>query len=361
MITEIMTLLIAVGAVMIFVVWNQSKKRRQNVEERREVEESTGKLKQELEKTATEIIGRMESQVSNLEDLLDESEKNRTILEGRVAELKKLLRKSEGQSTEIRDLLAKLEEASDNIEDLQRKLEVAEKKIAMYISMPMQMPMQSTMMPITTPLMTPMMTPMMTAPPPAPLPNVPSPISPPPILSSRQSTASSASVSSNNLSPSSIKTNSAIPKTVSDSPKETKKNIKESEPEDNEANDFAKMLQKSMINEKTETKPVVKTLDRRRIVVPSKTNQRINVISSEQPVKIESQRSNTLKSSTISSTQKNTNNKTENRENISDSAKIKNMLLEGMSVEDIARETGVGRGAVELVQEMTRRKLERKS
>ena len=36
------------------------------------------------------------------------------------------------------------------------------------------------------------------------------------------------------------------------------------------------------------------------------------------------------------------------------------MLLEGMSVEDIARETGLGRGAVELVQEMTRRKLERK-
>ena len=156
-----MTLLIAVGAVMIFVVWNQGKKRQQKVEERREVEETTGKLKQELEKTANEVISRMENQVSGLEDLLDDSEKNRTILEGRVAELKKLLKRSEGQSTEIRDLLTKLEEASDTVEELQRKLEAAEKRIAMS----MQMPMQSTMMPIsslppmtsTPPLMTPPM------------------------------------------------------------------------------------------------------------------------------------------------------------------------------------------------------------
>ena len=31
----------------------------------------------------------------------------------------------------------------------------------------------------------------------------------------------------------------------------------------------------------------------------------------------------------------------------------------GMSVEEIARETGMGRGAIELVQQMTRRQLER--
>ena len=351
-------MLIAVGAVMIFVVWNQSKKRRQNVEERREVEESTGKLKQELEKTATEIIGRMESQVSNLEDLLDESEKNRTILEGRVAELKKLLRKSEGQSTEIRDLLAKLEEASDTVEDLQRKLEAAEKKVSMQMSMPMQMPMPvpSPVMPMTTPMMTPMMSPMMTVPP-APLPNVPSPISPPPILSSRQSTNPTANVNPNTLKPSSTKTTSDTAKVSNDSQKEVKKTIKEAE--DSESNEFAKVLQKSMTGEKTEVKPAVKTTDRRSILVPSKSSQRINVIPSEQAVKIESQRRNALKSA--SSTQKNVNGKVESRENISDSAKIKNMLLEGMSVEDIARETGVGRGAVELVQEMTRRKLERKS
>lgn len=43
-----------------------------------------------------------------------------------------------------------------------------------------------------------------------------------------------------------------------------------------------------------------------------------------------------------------------------DSAIIKEMLLAGMSIEDISRETGLGRGAIELVQEMTRRQLNRK-
>ena len=149
MIAEVLTLLIAVGAVMIFVVWNQGKKRQQKVDERREVEGITSKLKQELEKTANEVISKMENQVSGLEDLLDDSEKNRTILEGRVAELKKLLKRSEGQSTEIRDLLTKLEEASDTVEELQRKLEAAEKRIAMSMQVP-QMPVQSTMMPMSS-------------------------------------------------------------------------------------------------------------------------------------------------------------------------------------------------------------------
>ena len=57
MMTEVMALLISVGAIMVFIVWNQSKKRQDKVNERREVEESTGKLKQEIEKTANEVIG----------------------------------------------------------------------------------------------------------------------------------------------------------------------------------------------------------------------------------------------------------------------------------------------------------------
>ena len=43
-----------------------------------------------------------------------------------------------------------------------------------------------------------------------------------------------------------------------------------------------------------------------------------------------------------------------------DASIIKEMLLSGMSIEDIARETGLGRGAIELIQEMTRRQLERR-
>ena len=43
-----------------------------------------------------------------------------------------------------------------------------------------------------------------------------------------------------------------------------------------------------------------------------------------------------------------------------DSMMIREMLLSGMSVEEISKETGLGRGAIELVQQMARRQLERK-
>lgn len=42
------------------------------------------------------------------------------------------------------------------------------------------------------------------------------------------------------------------------------------------------------------------------------------------------------------------------------SSVIKEMLLSGMTIEEISRETGLGRGAIELIQEMTRRQLNRK-
>ena len=376
-----MTLLIAVGAVMIFVVWNQGKKRQQKVEERREVEETTSKLKQELEKTANEVISRMENQVSGLEDLLDDSEKNRTILEGRVAELKKLLKRSEGQSTEIRDLLTKLEEASDTVEELQRKLEAAEKRIAMSMQVP-QMPMQSTMVPMsslppinsssplmTTPMMSSMInTPMMTPP----LPNVPSPISPPPILSSRQSPPAPVEPKSSAEAAEVTEPVKAKATTVREAPKPKKMDKAEmkaalekvsAESSKAEPKDFAKVLEQSIEKSEADAKvePRVLTVpDRRSIVVSSHSNQRpaATIVNSAEPVKIETGRTRT--STSAPETRKTTSSREADKVPVNNTAKIKDMLLDGMSVEDIARETGLGRGAVELVQEMTRRKLERK-
>ena len=43
-----------------------------------------------------------------------------------------------------------------------------------------------------------------------------------------------------------------------------------------------------------------------------------------------------------------------------DSANIRDMLLSGMTVEEISKETGLGRGAIELVQQMAKHQLERK-
>ncbi len=138
MITELMIVLIAVGAGIIFIVWLNSRKRRNNELDQQEIEDSTNKFKQDLENTANEIIGRMQEQASNLENLLDHSERNRTQLEGRVSELKKLLKRSEGQSTEIKDLLARLDDAVDDISVMQQQMDLVEQKINAAINMPMQ-------------------------------------------------------------------------------------------------------------------------------------------------------------------------------------------------------------------------------
>ncbi|MBQ9486417.1 MAG: hypothetical protein IJU91_01255 [Selenomonadaceae bacterium] len=153
MITELMIVLIAVGAGIIFIVWINSRKRRNNELDQQEIEDSTNKFKQDLENTANEIIGRMQEQASNLENLLDHSERNRTQLEGRVSELKKLLKRSEGQSTEIKDLLARLDDAVDDISVMQQQMDLVEQKINAAINMPMQQmpqmippPLMNTMM-----------------------------------------------------------------------------------------------------------------------------------------------------------------------------------------------------------------------
>lgn len=360
--TEVMGFLIAVGAVMIFVVWNQSKRRKQQADERQEIEETSSKLKRELEKTANNVISRMESQVSDLEELMDESEKNRTVLEGRVAELKKLLKRSEGQSTEIRDLLVKLEEAGDTVEELQRRLEATEKKItmAMQPQMPMQMqmpmPMQNSMMMNPT-MMTPMTQPMMTPPiMTTPLPNVPSPISPPPILNSRTtSTVTPKPIESKPIESKTaeVKT-SEVKQPVKRDKAEIKKELEKfsTEGEKAEPKDFAKVLEKSMGESKVESKVPVRPRvpDRRSIVLHSTGSSRATIIEKNEPVKISTKR-------TVSEPVK---KDSETAKEVSMNARIKNMLLEGMTVEEIARETGLGRGAIELVQQMTRRQLERK-
>lgn len=144
LITDLMIVLIAVGAGIIFIVWLNSRRRRNNEIDQQEIEESTNKFKQDLENTANEIIGRMQDQASSLENLLDHSERNRTQLEGRVSELKKLLKKSEGQSTEIKDLLARLDDAVDDINLMQQQMDLVERKINAAINMPMQ-PVQQMM------------------------------------------------------------------------------------------------------------------------------------------------------------------------------------------------------------------------
>lgn len=229
MITELMIILIVVGAVIIFVAWTSARRRKRDDEDRRDAEDSTEKFKQDLEKTANEIIGRMESQAAHLEKLLNDSEHSRTQIEGRIAELKKLLRKSETQAVELKELLTRLDDTVEEINLLQHQATVKSPARPATKS-----PMPSPKMLIT-----------------------PQPVTPPP----------------------------------------TEK--------------FAKVLESSMTE-----KPAPKRSD-------YVTN------------------SNDYDSSDV--------------DNNGDSAAVREMLLSGMTVEEIARETGLGRGAILLVQQMMRR------
>lgn len=416
-----MLLLIVLGTGIVFIAWTNTRRRKQDALERREVEDSTEKLKLELERTANEIIGRMENHVTHLENVLDESERNRTQLEGRVTELKKLLKKSEGQSGEIRDLLARLDDAGEEVDSMQRKMDVVERKLNLAINAPLPIQQPVTIPQMTTPLVTP---------PPIINPSVAqmnSPITPPitpPRIPPRNSTPAAQITTTpaekiNPLGPitvtPTIRTTPA-PKPEVKKIKTEKAPVEKAEPVAN--NEFDKILEKSIAAEPIKPDKKSPAQARGSIVLSPEKKQPVKVVEAD-PVKIDATRkklneaSEKMAKASSSEVEKNqaqplrrkrqtsratsdvrkaaveaikaaekssaveTKPVAESREKISsekkvlperrdlklettDTSIIKEMLLAGMSIEDISRETGLGRGAIELIQEMTRRQLDRR-
>lgn len=389
MITELMLILTVIGAGIIFVVWNNSRKKKQAELDRQEVEESTNEFKAELEKTANEIIGRMETQAAHLESLLDDSERNRAQLEGRVAELKKLLKRTENQSTEIRDLLERLDDAEEDVGEMQRQMDAVEKKInaAINVQIPQQSILNNVPQIVTPPLMNPLMQPpQMTQPAQPVVTPMQTPIVQPPQI---------------------VRTPPPPPVE-----KPAEKIPEEKKPQE----DFSKVLEQSMQEENSKVPKVPLPPDRSSIVLSREIKQPVKLVDAE-PVKIDPSRqvsgtiaerqARVLAERKNKSAEKNLQKKSEairkaavaainsasgneitievpkensipnpagrlqelkkRAENISEkkletseSVSIREMLLSGMTVEEIARETGLGRGAIELVQQMTKKQLERK-
>ena len=407
MIIELMLVLVVVGAGMIFVAWSNTRRRKQDALERREVENSTGKLKKELERTATEIIGRIENHVAHIESILDDSEHNRTQLEGRVAELKKLLKKAEGQSIEIRDLLARLEDTGAEVEVMQRKMENLERKLNIIMSTPIPVQQPVAIPQMTPPIINPIITPPI---PSAPISTMPvnnpiTPITPPinkPLVPPVQITTTPPAPPMNPLGPitmpSAMRTSNAdkdfeeiLEETVSEPPKSeerlpresivlspenkqpvkaveadpvkieaTRKRLTEasaemaanppeeiSEVEEDQANDLKKKRAKrSKRDVRKAAIEAIKAVEKQNELESKPVAESKKISPPEKPKPIEKKEQvperRDLKLETT------------------DSAIIKEMLLAGMSIEEIARETGLGRGAIELIQEMTRRQLDRK-
>ena len=403
-----MLLLIAVGAGIVFVAWSNTRRRNRNLLERREVEDSTGKLKNELERTASEIIGRMENHVTHLEKVLDESERNRTQLEGRVTELKKLLKKSEGQSGEIRDLLARLDDAGEEVNSMQRKMDVVERKLNLAITTPFPMQQPVTIPQMPSPLVTPII-----SPPPAPISSAPAaPITPP-----------RAPISTTPATPITPPPTTPAPVTPPVNPKVTTTPAEPINPlgpitvppiirPAQKESDFDKILEESIAESSPEK--TVRPPTRSSVVLSPENKQPVKVIEAD-PVKIEATRRRLTEASAemakisaqeseggtrakVSRKKRRTSDvrkaaleairaaeqssasdakpaeppvkppptkeqlpeRRDLKLETTDSSIIREMLLSGMSVEEISRETGLGRGAIELVQELTRRQLERR-
>ncbi|MBR2214284.1 MAG: hypothetical protein IJ849_00840 [Selenomonadaceae bacterium] len=106
MITEFMAGLILLGLFLILLA--RFRTGRKQAADERLVGESTANLKQELERTGSEIIGRMESQVSRLENLIYEAEEKNTELSGQMAEMGRLQQVIQQQLGEEKILSAQL-------------------------------------------------------------------------------------------------------------------------------------------------------------------------------------------------------------------------------------------------------------
>ena len=407
-----MIVLIAVGAGIIFIVWLNSRRKRNNEMDQQDIEESTNKFKQDLENTANEIIGRMQEQASNLENLLDHSERNRTQLEGRVSELKKLLKKSEGQSTEIKDLLARLDDAVDDINLMQQQMDLVERKINAAINMPMQ--------------------------------QVPQMV-PPPLLNSMMQSqpALQQAMARQQMPPQPLnpRQNSLVPSIMLKTPQAQVAAAQMAQVQSPEASEeFAKVLAQSM---GAGVRQSVQQPDQNAVHLSQKTNRQVRMVNSppvqvggttaanpaqsspslsslERRSRLLAERLSAMKGgnpapsptpqgkpiqtgiSTAQSTdvrraaldaisrasnnrtsanpaqdnqpsnpagtyspprktpQPTANSQSSAQSQANETAIIKSMLLAGLTVEEIARETGIGRGAIELVQQIMRLQLGRK-
>lgn len=387
MIIELMLLLIVVGAGIVFVAWNNTRRRNEDALERQEVADSTGKLKQELERTAGEIIGRMENHINHLENVLDESERNRAQLEGRVTELKKLLKQTENQSGEIRDLLARLDDAGTEIDNMQRKMNVVDRKINLAMATPVpQMPLPQMTIPPVAPMTTQIIQPVTPRPTVTPV----TPVTPPaqplnplgPIAVPQITRTPPPKVEPPKIEPpvksefdKILETSIAAPPKSEPPPRtsivvspETKKPVKavDADPVKIEATRqklseaSAKLAETSTdvpnVSDSPSDETQAQALRRKR----SKNSRARDVRKAALDAIRQAEIVNDEKPVAQPKLEKFLPQRRDLKLETTDTSIIKEMLLAGMSIEDISRETGLGRNAIELVQEMTRRQLDRR-
>lgn len=90
MVTEILGLLIVVGALLVFLMRYLARRQSQPLADQQEVQQSTVRFKEELERSGDAIVARLGNHVSHLEELIREADAKSALLEAKLAEQRHL-------------------------------------------------------------------------------------------------------------------------------------------------------------------------------------------------------------------------------------------------------------------------------
>lgn len=90
MVTEILGLMILAGALLVLAVRYITKHQQRPVEEQQEMQQSTVRLKEELERSGDAIVERLGSHVTHLEELIREADAKNALLDAKISESRRL-------------------------------------------------------------------------------------------------------------------------------------------------------------------------------------------------------------------------------------------------------------------------------
>ncbi|MBR3458003.1 MAG: hypothetical protein IKH16_07610 [Selenomonadaceae bacterium] len=130
MVVEVMGLLIVAGAVLVFFVRYQGRKSQQPVLDQKDMEDSTERLRQELERSGDAIIQRIGSHVDRLEHMVRETDEKEDLLARRIAELQGLRQGIQQQLAEGRLLQQRLAEQYQQNQQLYQQMSARQAAMA---------------------------------------------------------------------------------------------------------------------------------------------------------------------------------------------------------------------------------------
>ena len=313
MVTELLAALIFVGAVLVFVGRFYAHRKAKPEQERKERENlvvSTERLKEELSRSADVIVARMEGHVEQLDGMLQEADAKNSVFEA-------LLRESEENR---KALEASLQAARETVQKLREQQEASAAQIRSMERVVQALPAQGA--------------PFVPPPPPIPMDaaatyegGAPA-AEPAPIVTEREDAAEFAAVLQNSIE------RDAVGEEIQKTPlASTIGQVREAEKIVSPPS--APPLEAKEAQEAQETKGA-EALPAPRGIKPA-------------PVGAEAQAPSRMEAPAPKAA--------EGPHEATTADRARALLLSGIPVEEVSRQTGMGKGAVELVKEMSRRQL----